>query len=111
MNSVNSLQNTWLNQIKIRFIRKSDLPVLEWDGEFTHFRRVYADAYQRVIKGLSLIWVAELPGIGIVGQVFIQLNCDRPELADGKNKAYLYAFRDSRKLPQPGFRLIDDDST
>jgi len=80
-------------RIRVRQIKYSDLPGLEWGGEFTHFRRVYSDAYKRVLKGLSLIWVAEHPKQGIIGQLFIQLNCDRPELADGVEKAYMYAFR------------------
>jgi ribosomal protein S18 acetylase RimI-like enzyme len=29
----------------------------------------------------------------MVGQVFIQLSCDRPELCNGFDRAYLYAFR------------------
>jgi ribosomal protein S18 acetylase RimI-like enzyme len=93
METIDEKQTTWLHQVNIRYAKKTDLPALEWDGEYTHFRRVYADAYQRVLKGLSLIWVAELAPIGIIGQLFIQLNCDRPELADGKYKAYMYAFR------------------
>ncbi|HSV85195.1 MAG TPA: hypothetical protein VLH85_01375, partial [Levilinea sp.] len=70
----------WLQQIHIRHIRRSDLPALEWDGVYQHFRRVYADAYSRYEKGQSILWVAELPGAGIIGQVFIQLVCDRHEL-------------------------------
>ena len=68
-------------------------PSLEWDGEYAHFRRVYQDAFNRSQRGLSVLWVAELPGSGVIGQVFIQLICDRPELADGTNRAYLYSFR------------------
>jgi len=83
----------WLSQVVIRTIEKRDLPALEWDGEFTHFRRVYAEAYERHVSGLSVLWVAELPGTGIIGQVFIQLICDRPELADGVHRAYFYSFR------------------
>ena len=30
---------------------------------------------------------------GLIGQVFVQLVCDRPELADGWQRAYLYSFR------------------
>jgi ribosomal protein S18 acetylase RimI-like enzyme len=83
----------WLQKIQIRHIRRSDLPALEWDGEYQHFRRVYADAYARSEKGLSILWAAELIGTGIIGQVFIQLTCDRPELGDGRCRAYLYSFR------------------
>lgn len=86
-------QAGWLPSVVIRHLQQKDLPNLEWDGEFTHFRRVYAEAYERMQSGLSVLWVAELPGNGIVGQVFIQLTCDRPELADGFNRAYLYSFR------------------
>lgn len=84
---------SWMDRVVIRLLKRDDLPDLEWDGEFTHFRRVYADAYQRMLRGLSLLWVAELPGKGVIGQVFIQLTCDRPELADGRERAYLYSFR------------------
>ena len=83
----------WLNQVIIRHLTAADLPALEWETEYIHFRKIYADAYQRVLQGLSVIWVADLPGFGIIGQALIQLICDRPELADGIIRAYVYAFR------------------
>lgn len=83
----------WLERVTIRQAVQADLVGLEWDGEFAHFRRVYADAYHRMQHGLSVIWVADLLNEGIIGQVFIQLHCDRPELADGSRRAYLYSFR------------------
>ena len=84
-----------LDSLIVRHVQKSDLPALEWDGEYRHFRRVFADAYERCRLGYSVLWLAELPhpAPGIVGQVFIQLTCDRPELADGADRAYLYSFR------------------
>ncbi len=87
------VDKSWLAQVIIRPVSYEDLPDMEWDGEFTHFRRVYAEAYQRMQRGYSVLWVAELPGVGLIGQVFIQLTCDRPELADGVERAYLYSFR------------------
>jgi ribosomal protein S18 acetylase RimI-like enzyme len=86
-------QTAWLARVQIRHMAEDDLPSLEWDGEYTHFRRVYTDAFNRFQRGLSVLWVADLPGVGMIGQVFIQLICDRPELADGTNRAYLYSFR------------------
>ncbi|NPV56312.1 MAG: GNAT family N-acetyltransferase [Anaerolineae bacterium] len=86
-------ESDWLAQVRLRHVRREDLPELEWDGEYTHFRRVFAQGFQRARSGLSILWVAELPGSGVIGQVFIQLTCDRPELADGMTRAYLYAFR------------------
>ncbi len=83
----------WLPQVIIRTLRQSDLPALEWDGEYTHFRNVYTAAYERMVKGNAVLWVAALPSEQIIGQVFIQLICDRAELADGVERAYLYSFR------------------
>lgn len=83
----------WLPRVVIRVVEERDLPALEWDGEFTHFRRMFAESFRRQQCGFSVLWVAELPGTGIIGQVFIQLICDRRELADGLQRAYLYSFR------------------
>lgn len=82
-----------LDQLVVRQVTHDDLPAMEWEGEYTHFRRVYADAFERMRLGYSMLWVAELPGAGLIGQVFIQFTCERPELADGVERAYLYSFR------------------
>ncbi len=84
---------SWLAMVVVRTVTESDLAGLEWEGQYAHYRRVYADAFERAESGRSVLWIADLPGRGIIGQVFIQLICDRPELADGENRAYLYAFR------------------
>lgn len=91
----------FLERVIIRPLVKKDLQALEWNGEFTHFRRLYADSYERMLNGENLMWVAELPGTGIIGQVFIQFICGQPELADGRNRAYFYSFR-----VQPAFRNL-----
>lgn len=90
---INQEEPSWADGIVIRPMVEADLPAMEWDGEYKHFRRVYADAYSRMKRGLSVLWVAELPGVGLIGQVFIQFICDRLELADGVDRAYLYSFR------------------
>jgi ribosomal protein S18 acetylase RimI-like enzyme len=87
------LKAYWLPMVNIRRLVKTDLPELEWGGEYRHFRNIFNDAYNRSQRGLSVLWVAELPDNGLIGQVFIQLTCDRPELADGHFRAYLYSFR------------------
>ena len=38
-------------EVKIRFMQESDLPALEWDGEFTHFRLIYESVYRRMKRG------------------------------------------------------------
>jgi ribosomal protein S18 acetylase RimI-like enzyme len=82
-----------LSQIIVRLARGSDLPALEWDGEYIHFRRLYADVYQNFVAGKALMWVVEHIGDGIIGQAFISLHSLRPELANGVDRAYLYGFR------------------
>ena len=87
------LSGSSLPGLIVRQLEFTDLPALEWEGQYSHFRLVYANAYRRGVNGLSVNWVAELIGKGIIGQTFVQLICDRPELADGKNRGYLYSFR------------------
>jgi ribosomal protein S18 acetylase RimI-like enzyme len=89
----NPTQPLWLSQIEIRLLREADLLALEWGGEYRHFRRLYQDIYQGVLQGRALMWVVDLSGAGIIGQVFVQLNSGRKELADGETRAYLYGFR------------------
>jgi len=88
-----SPSTTDLTRPNIRLATRSDLLDMEWGDEFRHFRNVYANAFARMQQGTTLIWVAETQANGLVGQVFVQLVCDRPELADGWQRAYLYSFR------------------
>jgi ribosomal protein S18 acetylase RimI-like enzyme len=82
-----------LAQVKFRQAFRSDLLALEWDGEFAHFRRLYAEAYRYAELGQAIIWVAELIEAGLIGQLFVHLKSDRRELADGRTRAYIYGFR------------------
>lgn len=77
----------------IRQAEKADLTALEWDGEYTHFRRLYADTFMLVEQGMASIWIAEMDGSGLIGQCFVSLKRNRPELADGSVRAYIYGFR------------------
>jgi ribosomal protein S18 acetylase RimI-like enzyme len=65
-----------IEQVIIRQARQSDLPALEWEGEFIHFRRLYYDVFQQTQRGEALMWLAELAGIGLV-----------------RTRAYMHAFR------------------
>lgn len=82
-----------IDRFIIRPARRADLPALEWNGEFSHFRRLYQDIFVSYEQGEALLWVAELDERGVVGQVFVQLVSARAELADGKLSAYIYGFR------------------
>ncbi|MGV8048969.1 MAG: GNAT family N-acetyltransferase [Anaerolineaceae bacterium] len=79
--------------IYIRPIRQSDLLALEWDGEYTHFRRLYAEHYANSRAGTTLIWIAETEAHLMVGQMFLLLYSKSPEIADGIHRAYLFSFR------------------
>jgi ribosomal protein S18 acetylase RimI-like enzyme len=92
---------SFLERVIIRPLQEKDLLALEWDGEFSHFRRLYADSFIKMQRGDNVMWVADLPGTGIIGQVFIQLDCSRPDMANGCDRAYLYSFR-----VQPAFRNL-----
>ena len=80
-------------QLRIRLVRETDLPALEWEGEYAHFRKIYQNSFYRQQQGKGLMWLVELPANNIIGQVFIQFITDQRSLADGKNRAYLYSFR------------------
>lgn len=104
----------WIDTVQIRHLDKADLPALEWDGEYIRYREVYLAEYERSQIGSSILWVADKPGVGVIGQVFIQLNAERQELADGCSRAYMYAFRIRPLYRDAGLgtrmiRIIEDD--
>jgi ribosomal protein S18 acetylase RimI-like enzyme len=61
--------------------------------EYTRFRRIFSEAYQQSEKGKALLWVAELPEAGLVGQLFVQLNSGSSQYPDDRRRAYVYGFR------------------
>jgi ribosomal protein S18 acetylase RimI-like enzyme len=98
----------------IRLAEKDDLVGLEWNGEYTHFRRLYADTYMMVEQGKAVIWIAEIDGSGLIGQCFVSLKGNRPELADGIIRAYIYGFRVQAQFRNQGIGTrimytIEDD--
>lgn len=80
-------------EVGIRVATRSDLTALEWGGELKHFRRLFADAYERAELGEAIIWIAELPKVGVIGQLFMSLRSSRPELSDGNTRGYIYGVR------------------
>lgn len=89
-----ALDSDWLSQVRIRHALQADLPSLEWEGEYSRYRKVYAGVFQKVRRGEAVMWVADLPPIGLIGQVFVLLKSKgKLGLADGTRRAYLHAFR------------------
>jgi ribosomal protein S18 acetylase RimI-like enzyme len=82
-----------MQEITIRPLLKTDLPALEWDGEYLHFRNLFADVYRKVEKDTAKAWVAVSREGYMVGQVFLQMTSERLELANGWDRAYLYSLR------------------
>lgn len=79
-------------EVVIRRAEENDLPALEWEGEFAHYRRLYHHAMNEAKRGRRILLVAETDGL-LVGQIFIQFSSGRSELADGTRSGYLYSFR------------------
>ena len=80
-------------EISIRPIREADLPAMEWEGEYRHFRRLYAEHFEAFRAGTTLICIAESSACGMIVQVFILLDSRNKEVADGLHRAYLLSFR------------------
>lgn len=87
----------------IRLLHISDLPALEWDGEYIQFRRVYREVYEQYRIGRTLPWVIDAPTDGIIGQLFVQLDSQNKRLADGLLRAYLFSFRVKPKFQRIGW--------
>ncbi len=83
-----------LRSLVVRPLRgEDDLRAIEWEGQYAHLRRVYAEVYRRMLAGEACMWVAERPAVGLVGQAFALLRSLRPDLADGQTRAYIFAVR------------------
>ena len=80
--------------IMVRKMRAADLPLLEWEGAFTHYRVLYQLAYDRMLKGYAICWLADFPEQSVVGQVFVLLFArGNRKIADGRSRARIHSFR------------------
>jgi ribosomal protein S18 acetylase RimI-like enzyme len=82
-----------LKDLTIRQVTKDDLPDLEWEGEYTKYRRMYASLFRDTQSGKTMMWIITLPGSEIIGQVFVMLKSVEWDAADGESRAYIFAFR------------------
>ena len=92
---------TEVEQIVIRPLREPELQLLEWEGAYTQFRRVYRQTFEDALRGQRLMLVA-VQGQRLVGQVFIQLSSTETRYADGYSRAYLYSLRVRPELQGQG---------
>jgi ribosomal protein S18 acetylase RimI-like enzyme len=98
--------------VSIRLAEKSDIPKLEWYGQYIHFRNLLRRAYREQQRGRRLLLVADCNGFPI-GQVFLQLASTNELIADGHTRAYLYSFRVMEMFQGQGIgtRLLKDAET
>ncbi len=90
----NTSDSNWLSQVQIRHALQADLPSMEWESEYSRYRKVYAGVFQKTKHGMAVMWVADLPSVGLIGQVFVLLKSKGSlTLADGFRRAYLHSFR------------------
>ena len=87
-----NLKLDW-NDLVIRPVKRADLPDLEWGGAYLKYRRMYASIYRDSQRRRILMWIIEHKIQGLVGQVFVLLNSNEPDAADGRTYAYVFAFR------------------
>lgn len=81
---------TLSNRVQIRAARKEDLPLLEWYGEYTHFRRVYQRTFKDQQAGRRLMLVADMNQFPIA-QLFLLLKM--PRTSRNERSAYIYSVR------------------
>ena len=78
--------------VLIRHATDADLLALEWDGEYTHYRRMYRHAMQDSKRGNRVLLVAELDG-EIIGQIFIYFRPSWSRHFPNEQAGYLHSFR------------------
>lgn len=83
----------WLDRVNIRLLREEDLPALEWDGEYTRYRKIYQEVYRNLERGISFPYVAETADDGIIGQVFLTRKDPNPAYAGRMRYFFLSSFR------------------
>jgi GNAT superfamily N-acetyltransferase len=98
--------------IHFRLATKEDLPLLEWYGQYTHFRRVFAKTFREQQLGSRVMLVADLNGFP-VGQIFILLHVNQARgnmYPRAACRGYLYSLRVMDHLQGMGIgtRLIQE---
>jgi len=78
--------------VHIRHATDDDLLALEWEGEYTHYRRMYRHAMQDSKRGNRVLLVAEVEG-EVIGQIFIYFRPSWSRHFPNEQAGYLHSFR------------------
>ena len=82
-----------LGYLNIQQVKKEDLADLEWEGEYSKYRRMYASLYRDSQQGRALMWMVETQAHTMVGQAFVLLKSGEMAAADGERRAYVFSLR------------------
>ncbi len=78
--------------ITFRPAERIDLPKLEWGGEYTHFRRVFQQAFGDQRSGQRLMLLADMNNYPI-GHIFIQFESYDDNTVGFGKRGYFYSLR------------------
>ena len=78
---------------RIRKMVEEDLPLIEWDGEYARYRKVYREVFRNQLIGLTTALIAESPDDGIVGQVFLTKKEPNPTFSPEDRYLFISSFR------------------
>ena len=80
-------------KIQIRLMRESDLPAMEWGGEFACYRRVFREILRAQERGISKAFLAFTESGEVVGQVFLTRKFPNPDYSPNDPYLFLTSFR------------------
>jgi ribosomal protein S18 acetylase RimI-like enzyme len=78
--------------VTLRLATYTDLPKLEWYGQYTHFRALFRRTFQEQLQKRRLMLVADCNDFPI-GNIFIQLSGGEQLYTNGRRRAYFYSLR------------------
>ncbi len=95
------------DHLLIRPLTARDLPELEWEGRYVHFRNLYLKTFNEYQQGVRMMLVAEHGGC-IIGQIFILYGTIESDPYPDRYTAYLYSLRVRPEMRNKGVgrRLI-----
>ncbi len=107
MTTLNKPTMTLAMSVSLRLATYSDLPKLEWYGQYTHFRALFRRTYQEQVQQRRLMLIADCNNFP-VGHIFIQLGTN--DQHGGERRSYFYSLRVMEMFQSQGIgtRLIQE---